>query len=101
MESRLRGVSGGFLQRGTRTVFLAMSRDGDPRDGRVPGYAPPMKRLRAFLNRLPGGHRPPTGPLTTSEATDAEESRQETLARDEKRIEREQPDAGGESSSSS
>jgi hypothetical protein len=47
-----------------------------------------MKRLRAFLNRLPGGHRPPTGPLTTDEATDAEESRQETLAKGDERIER-------------
>jgi hypothetical protein len=47
-----------------------------------------MKRLRAFLNRLPGGHRPPTGPLTTDEATDAEESRLETLAKDDARIER-------------
>jgi hypothetical protein len=46
-----------------------------------------MKRVRAFLNRLPGGHRPPTGPLTTDEATDAEESRQETLAKDDERIE--------------
>ena len=49
-----------------------------------------MKRLRAFLERLPGGHRPPTGPLTTAEAADAEALRQETLAKDRKRIEREQ-----------
>ena len=53
-------------------------------------YALHMKRLRAFLERLPGGHRPPTGPLTTSEATEAEELRQETLAKDAERIEREQ-----------
>lgn len=52
-------------------------------------YAPPVKRLRAFLDRLPGGHRPPTGPLTTKEAADAEELRQETLATDEQRIEHE------------
>jgi hypothetical protein len=52
-----------------------------------------MKRLRSFLKRLPGGHRPPTGPLTTAETTDAEELRQETLAADEKRIEREQEEA--------
>jgi hypothetical protein len=58
-----------------------------------------MKRLRAFLERLPGGHRPPTGPLTTSEATEAEELRQETLAKDDKRIEREQEEAGRSSSS--
>ena len=60
-----------------------------------------MKRFRSFLERLPGGHRPPTGPLTTSEATDAEELRQETLAKDEERIEREQREAGRESSSGS
>lgn len=48
-----------------------------------------MKRLRAFLDRLPGGHRPPTGPLTTKEAADAEELHQETLAADEQRIEHE------------
>jgi hypothetical protein len=49
-----------------------------------------MKRLRTFLERLPGGHRPPTGPLTTAETTDAEELRQETLAKDKKRVEHEQ-----------
>jgi hypothetical protein len=48
-----------------------------------------MKRLRAFLERLPGGHRPPTGPLTSAEETDAEELRQETLVKDNERIERE------------
>lgn len=47
-------------------------------------------RLRTFLKRLPGGHRPPTGPLTTEETTDAEELRQETLAKDRERTEREQ-----------
>jgi hypothetical protein len=52
-----------------------------------------MKRLRAFLERLPGGHRPPTGPLTTSEATEAEELRQGTLAKDDERIERQQKEA--------
>jgi hypothetical protein len=55
-----------------------------------------MKRLRAFLDRLPGGHRPPTGPLTTSEAADAEDLRQETAAKDDDRIEREQKEAGRE-----
>jgi hypothetical protein len=49
-----------------------------------------MGRLRTFLERLPGGHRPPTGPLTTAEQTAAEELRQETLVRDNERIEREQ-----------
>jgi len=49
-----------------------------------------MKRLRAFLERLPGGHRPPTGPLTSAEETDAEELRQQTLVKDSERIEREQ-----------
>jgi hypothetical protein len=52
-----------------------------------------MKRLRALLDRLPGGHRPPTGPLTTAEETDAEELRQGTLVKDE-RIEREREEQG-------
>jgi hypothetical protein len=59
-----------------------------------------MKRLRTFLERLPGGHRPPTGPLTTSEA-DADELGQETLAKNDERIDREQEEAGRESNSSS
>lgn len=49
-----------------------------------------MKRLRAFFDRLPGGHRPPTGPLTTEEATDADELRQETVAKDKERADHEQ-----------
>jgi hypothetical protein len=53
-----------------------------------------VKWLRAFLDRLPGGHRPPTGPLTTTEATDAEELRQETLAKNKERTEHGQDDAG-------
>jgi len=60
-----------------------------------------MKRLRAFLERLPGGRRAPTGPLTTSEATDAEELRLETLAKNDARIEREQEEAGRESDAGS
>jgi hypothetical protein len=60
-----------------------------------------MKRFRAFLERLPGGHRPPTGPLTTSEAAKAEELRQESLAKDDTRIEREHEEAGQESDSTS
>jgi hypothetical protein len=60
-----------------------------------------MKRLRAFLDRLPGGHRPPTGPLTTSEAADAEELRQETLAKSDERIEGEQEEVGRQSNSGS
>ena len=60
-----------------------------------------MKRFRAFLDRLPGGHRPPTGPLTTSEAADAEELRQETPAKDDNLAERKQKEAGQESNSSS
>lgn len=57
-----------------------------------------MKRLRTLLERLPGGHRPPTGPLTTSEANEAE--LQEPLVKDDERIEREQEDAGRDSTSS-
>jgi hypothetical protein len=55
--------------------------------------------LRAFLERLPGGHRPPTGPLTTSEAAEAEELRKKTAVKDDERVEHD--DAGGESSSGS
>jgi hypothetical protein len=50
---------------------------------------------------LPGGHRPPTGPLTTSEAADAEELRQETLAKSDERIEGEQEEVGRQSNSGS
>jgi len=49
-----------------------------------------VKRLRAFLDRLPGGHRPPTGPMTTAETADAEELQRETLAKDTERTQREQ-----------
>ena len=62
--------------------------DSETRRTGRPGYAARMKRLRAFLDRLPGGHRPPTGPLTTAEQSDADESRQEKLL-DDQRIERE------------
>ena len=48
-----------------------------------------MKRVRLFLERLRGGRRPPTGPLTTSEKTAAEELRQETPVKENERIERE------------
>jgi hypothetical protein len=53
-----------------------------------------MKRLRTFLERLSGGRRPPTGPLTTAETADAEELRQETLAKDNERIEHDREAAG-------
>ena len=53
-----------------------------------------MKRMRTFLERLPGGHRPPTGPLTTDETTEADELQQETLVEDNERIEREQEERG-------
>jgi hypothetical protein len=49
-----------------------------------------MKALQSLLKRLPGGHRPPTGPLTTSEASDAEELRQESQVKDDERMKREQ-----------
>jgi hypothetical protein len=49
--------------------------------------------MRTFLNRLRGGRRPPTGPLTTAETTEAEDLRLETLAKDEKRIQREQEES--------
>ncbi len=69
-------------------------RTARPIRSRNRGYAFRMKRLRTFLDRLPGGHRPPTGPLTTAETTDTEELRQQTLARDNERIEREQAEKG-------
>lgn len=56
---------------------------------RIPGTLSGMKRLRTFLERLTGGHRPPTGPLTTAETADAEELRQEALAKDAERIDEE------------
>jgi len=59
-----------------------------------------MKRLHVLLERLLGRRRPPTGPLTTSEAREADELRQETLARDAERIEREQGDRERDPSSS-
>jgi hypothetical protein len=49
-----------------------------------------MNRLRTLVARLKGGRRPPTGPLTTVEQTNADELRQETLAKDNERIAREQ-----------
>ncbi len=60
-----------------------------------------MKGFRAFLNGLPGGHRPPTGPMTTSEAAEAEELRREAAAKDEERIESERAGATRKPDSSS
>ncbi len=57
-------------------------------------YALRMKRLRALLDRLPGGHRPPTGPLTTDEQTEADQLQRENLAKDSERIEPEQDESG-------
>jgi hypothetical protein len=53
-----------------------------------------MKHRFTFLERLFGGRRPPTGPLTTQEAADAEESRQKTLATDAEASRHEQREAG-------
>ena len=60
-----------------------------------------MKRFRAFLERLPGGHRPPTGPLTTSEAAEAEDLRQKSRGKDDERTQREHEESGQESDSPS
>lgn len=49
-----------------------------------------MKRFRAFLDRFTLGNRPPTGPLTTQEDSDAETLREATLTEDNQRREREQ-----------
>ena len=51
-----------------------------------------MKRLSTFIKGLTV-RRPPTGPLTTAETSDAEQLRQETLAQDKERLDREQQDA--------
>ncbi len=53
-----------------------------------------MKRWRTFLERLLGGRRPPTGPLTTQEAADAEELRQKRFQHDDEASRHEQKDAG-------
>jgi hypothetical protein len=49
-----------------------------------------MERVRAFFERLRLRRRPPTGPLTTTETTAAEELRKETLVKDSERIKRKQ-----------
>jgi hypothetical protein len=49
-----------------------------------------MKRFRAFLDRFTLGNRPPAGPLTTQEVSDAESLRQAMLTEDNERKEREQ-----------
>jgi hypothetical protein len=60
-----------------------------------------MKGIRALFKRARGGRRPPTGPLTTAEATDAEQLRLKTLANDSQRSERDQPKTDVESVSDS
>jgi len=39
-----------------------------------------MTKLRTFLDRLAGGRRPPTGPLTTDEENEAEALRKKALS---------------------
>ena len=56
-------------------------------------YAPHVKRLRDLF-RLPSGRRPPTGPLTTTEASDAEALRQKTLTEDNEQTESEPEEKG-------
>ena len=60
-----------------------------------------MKRLRAWLEGLPGGHRPPTGPLTTAEAAEAKDLREKSLAEDDERPEHEREEAGHDPGSAS
>lgn len=45
-------------------------------------YAPRMNHLRALLERLRGGRRPPTGPLTTAETATADKLGTQTLLKD-------------------
>lgn len=53
-----------------------------------------MKRLRALLDRLSGQRRPPTGPLTTSEQSDADDLREKTLTEESQRLDREREEHG-------
>ena len=48
-------------------------------------YVPCMKHVRALFERLRGGRRPPTGPLTTVEKTTADELRTQTSLKDSER----------------
>jgi hypothetical protein len=50
--------------------------------------------LRGYELEQLTARRPPTGPLTTSEKTAAEELRQETLVKDNEGIERENGESG-------
>jgi hypothetical protein len=50
-----------------------------------PLYAPCMKHVRALFERLRGGRRPPTGPLTTAEKATADELRTQTSLKDSER----------------
>jgi hypothetical protein len=60
-----------------------------------------MKSLSDFFKGLPGGHRPPTGPMTTSEANEADQVREAAAAKDEERIDHEEAEAEPESDSGS
>jgi hypothetical protein len=44
-----------------------------------------MKHVRALFERLRGGRRPPTGPLTTAEKATADELRTQTSLKDSER----------------
>jgi hypothetical protein len=44
-----------------------------------------MNHIRALFERLRGGRRPPTGPLTTAEKATADESRTQTSLKDGER----------------
>jgi len=52
-----------------------------------------MSHLRALLERLRGGRRPPTGPLTTAEKATADELRTQTLLKDSEPTTSEKTDA--------
>jgi hypothetical protein len=54
-----------------------------------PLYAPCMKHVRALFERLRGGRRPPTGPLTTAEQTTADELQTRTVFEESERTEHE------------
>jgi hypothetical protein len=49
-----------------------------------------MNRLRVLLERLRGGRRPPTGPMTTDERSTADKLERTTAAKEAERVEREE-----------
>ena len=53
-----------------------------------------MGLWRNLLELMPGGRRPPTGPLTTAETADAAELQEETAAKERAERDRAEAPAG-------